>query len=119
MTSVHLSLTGPIDENDNVTESWLCVDCGFNTAPGFPDGPTMRAQLAVTGKSDTYIDTDTEIYFVREVIWAKAGMKTWGGCLCIGCLEKRLGRRLRRKDFRGDPFTRFPCTPRLRDRRGR
>jgi hypothetical protein len=31
---------------DNITESWLCVDCGVNTAPGVPDGPTTRAKLA-------------------------------------------------------------------------
>jgi hypothetical protein len=41
--------------------------------------------------------------------------------LCIGCLEKRLGRRLKPKDFQRDhPFNAYhmPCTPRLRDRRG-
>jgi hypothetical protein len=41
-----------------------------------------------------------------------------GGCLCIGCLEKRLGRRLRKRDFdRKHPFNQMPGTPRLRNRR--
>ena len=43
------------------------------------------------------------------------------GCLCIGCLEKRIGRRLKPKDFlRGDPFNDdlLPGTPRLLKRRG-
>jgi hypothetical protein len=32
-------------------------------------------------------------------------MDPMGGCLCIGCLEKRLNRVLRPKDFqRGHPF---------------
>jgi hypothetical protein len=45
-----------------------------------------------------------------------------GGCLCIGCLEKRLGHRLQPKDFlRGHPFNlpHVPGTPRLMNRRGR
>jgi hypothetical protein len=106
---------------DNITESWLCIDCGVNTAPGIPDGPTMRAQLALTGKSDTSIGTDSEVYMVREFIWAKAGMKAFGGCLCIGCLEKRLGRKLKPSDFQADHVfneRRIRGTPRLRDRRG-
>ena len=42
------------------------------------------------------------------------------GCLCIGCLEKRLGRVLRPKDFkRGHPFNTLPGTPRLIKRQGR
>jgi hypothetical protein len=47
-------------------------------------------------------------------------MKPEGGCLCIGCLEKRLGRRLKPKDFpRDHPLNdvRVPGTERLRRRR--
>jgi hypothetical protein len=46
-------------------------------------------------------------------------MEPRGGCLCIGCLEKRLGRKLRPKDFQRDhPFNRpnVPGTPRLMKR---
>jgi hypothetical protein len=47
-------------------------------------------------------------------------MEPMGGCLCIGCLERRLGHRLKPKDFpRNDPFNhwRVPGTPRLLKRR--
>jgi hypothetical protein len=97
----------PEGRNDNITESWLCVDCGFNTAPD------------ETGKSPMRLSSDNEVYTVRNSIWAKAGMEPFGGCLCVGCLEKRLGRRLRPKDFKRDhvfnqPY--FPRSKRLHDR---
>src|SRR5215831_16015926 len=40
-----------------------------------------------------------------------------GGCVCIGCLEKRLGRKLTPKDFpRRHPFNSLPGTERLIER---
>jgi hypothetical protein len=36
----------------------------------------------------------SEVYCVREAVWKAAGMAPFGGCLCIGCLEERLGRRV-------------------------
>jgi hypothetical protein len=106
---------------DNITESWLCVDCGINTAPGFLPGPALREELKAKGEAEQHIDPDSEMYMVREVIWKKAGMEPFGGCLCIGCLERRLGRRLKPKDFdRHSPFNRIPTgTPRLLNRQGR
>jgi hypothetical protein len=104
---------------DNVVESWHCVDCGVNTAPGIPDGPTLRAYLALTGKCETRLTRDSEVYTVRDGVWAKAGMTPWGGCLCVGCLEKRLGRRLKSEDFqRRHEFNRqgVPRSARLADR---
>jgi hypothetical protein len=59
----------------------------------------------------------SEIYVVRNTVWAKAGAEDWGGCLCVGCLEKRLGRKLRPKDFADHPFNDMPGTPRLLERR--
>jgi hypothetical protein len=62
----------------------------------------------------------SEVYIVRDEIWKAAGIEPYGGCLCIGCLEKRIGRKLKPKDFPKHPFNdpRLPCTKRLRDRRG-
>src|SRR5262249_21765520 len=80
--------------NGNVTEDWLCIDCGVNTAPGFPDGPTALRQMEATGGSEATIGPDSEVYIVRDSVWKRAGMAPFGGCLCIGCLEKRLGRKL-------------------------
>lgn len=40
----------------------------------------------------------TEYYMVRTEVWLAAGAPQ-RGYLCIGCLEKRLGRQLHRGDF--------------------
>src|SRR5437879_5416864 len=84
---------------DNIVESWICVDCGVNTHPGCPDGPQTRIDIALTGKSGVTLDRQTEVYSVRDSVWSQAGMRSWNGCLCIGCLEQRLGRELRPNDF--------------------
>jgi hypothetical protein len=103
---------------DQIVESWLCVDCGVNTAPGMPDGPTTRIDIALNGVSITH---ENEIYDVKNAIWEQAGMRPWSGCLCIGCIEKRLGRQLRPKDFSRhdrEVWAETPCTERLLNRRG-
>jgi hypothetical protein len=106
---------------DNIVESWLCVDCGVNTAPGTSDGPQTRIDLALNGTSKFTVGPESEIYHVKDAIWKQAGMRPWNGCLCIGCLEQRIGRQLRPKDFaRHDRecWARMPCTERLLNRRG-
>jgi hypothetical protein len=106
---------------DNIVESWLCVDCGVNTNPGTPDGPTTRIDLALYGEATMTLTNEAEIYDIRDAIWKQAGMEAWGGCLCIGCLEQRIGRQLRPNDFsRHDArsWANMPCTDRLLDRRG-
>jgi len=116
---------GKVDLRDtNVVESWLCIDCGYNTAPGmFGRVELQRAFEANGGQGvNQTIDKNSEVYFVRNAIWTKAGMQPWGGCLCIGCLEKRLGRKLKPKDFDHSHLfnsSRIPGTHRLLDRRGR
>ena len=55
--------------------------CGGSSAPahnGYPDGEGAPHSI---GWSD-------EVYTVRRAIWAKAGMKPYGGCLCIGFAKK-------------------------------
>ena len=104
----------------NIVESWLCVDCGMNTHPGCPDGPRTRIDIALYGKSEVRFDRETEVYTVRDSIWKEAGMAGWGGCLCVGCIERRLDRQLRPKDFHKQDrdWAEFPCTERLLNRRG-
>lgn len=53
---------------------FLCLDCGVDT-----------------GKI-------CEFYFLKTELWLKIA-ETIKGMLCIGCLEKRLGRKLCRHDF--------------------
>lgn len=75
---------------------WLCLDC----------------------KSDT--GRMHEHYYVNLDLWLLCvGSKT--GMLCIGCLEKRLGRRLRPGDFTDAHINNprlYPMSDRLRDRIG-
>jgi hypothetical protein len=110
-----------------VTESWLCVDCGVNTAPGLlnrAETEEVAKALGVLWKSsgiNQHVDDRSEVYMVRDAVWRKAGIEGMGGSLCVGCLERRIGRKLKPKDFpRDHPFNdmRMPGTPRLLDRRG-
>jgi hypothetical protein len=112
---------------ENIPGSWNCVDCGVNTAPGLMNRAETAAAINAAKDrgedhvriEDTY-DANTEVYIVREAIWKRAGMEPWGGCLCVGCLEKRLGRRLKSKDFLGDhALLKLPGTPRLLSRQKR
>jgi hypothetical protein len=100
-------------------ESWLCVDCGMNTAPGCLNASETRCQVDTLGYSLQYVDNTSEVYAVRDKVWAEARMSDFGGCLCIGCLERRLRRKLRPKDFPRHPFNAMPGTSRLRKRRGK
>jgi hypothetical protein len=92
--------TGALDDLKGlVPESWCCVDCGVNTAPGLLNRTEMEKAIAALGEKwsagegiNQTINCDSEVYTVRETIWKKAGMEPMGGCLCIGCLERRLGR---------------------------
>ena len=119
-----------IDLKGATPESWCCIDCGINTAPGYPTRVEMEqsyrtaAALAkLSGEKNPTIATLTfndrcEVYTVRDFVWKAAGLEPFGGCLCIGCLEKRLGRRLKPKDFpRRHPFNSLPGTERLIERR--
>ena len=106
-----------------VPESWNCIDCGINTAPGCSNraqidqafaAPSVRAKQTVPHT----FDERSEVYMVKPAVWKAAGMDEQGGCLCIGCLEKRLGRTLTPKDFpRHDPLNWLPGTERLLSRR--
>jgi uncharacterized protein DUF2695 len=48
---------------------------------------------------DCGADFDEFNYRVKDAVWAAGGLKPDGGLLCIGCLERRLGRQLNRDDF--------------------
>jgi hypothetical protein len=120
-----------VDENDlggKIPDSWHCVDCGKDTAPGFYGRSEMEEAIKVAKAEGWWgersikqsVDDRSEVYTVRDAVWAEAGMEPWGGCLCVGCLEKRLGRKLKWKDFRqDDPLNQpdVPGTERLLTRR--
>ena len=95
-----------------------CVDCGVNTSPGnvyrkITDNPNGTSEWEM----DLLIDERSEWYAVYDRIWRKAGNPD--GCLCIGCLEVRIGRKLTPLDFHpNDKINRMVGTPRLLDRKG-
>jgi hypothetical protein len=60
-----------------------CIDCGVDTLP-------------------TGWDARAEYYMVHDHVWGAAGMTLLRGCLCIGCLEHRIGRQLTAADFDPD-----------------
>jgi len=73
------TITGPDGEKIRLIEcddvrNPLCMDCGVDT------------------------DAINEDYMVLDELWLEA-VPTETGMLCVGCLEKRLGRKLRREDF--------------------
>lgn len=78
-----------------------CADCGNDTSP-------------TTGIA--------EYYMVSSSLWHDAVNGRPASILCIGCLEKRIGRKLKAYDFGGNGS--FPVnsiyehSPRLRNRLG-
>jgi hypothetical protein len=116
-----MAMEAPISLKGTIPEHHRCIDCSVNTHPGMPTR-SIAEQMINRGESVVMqITEECEVYIVRDSVWKQAGMEPLGGCLCIGCLEKRLGRRLKPKDFPKHEFndSRFPCTDRLYDRRGR
>lgn len=111
-------------------ESWACVDCGINTSPGMFNRAEMEkairtaeAMSKFTGEEWSIpqkITWQAEVYTVHDAVWSAAGMEPTGGCLCIPCLERRLGRTLTPEDFPRDRiFNKMPGTKRLLSRQGR
>ena len=103
-----------------VPESWLCADCGVNTAPGCLTRKEAEIVLARHGSFDIAITAETEVYTVTTEVWLASGLEYWSGCLCVRCLEKRIGRRLKPEDFVADDalnLPHLPATRRLRKRR--
>ncbi len=104
-----------------IPESWACIDCGINTAPGCLNREQTEQAFAADwnnkGVTMNYNER-SEVYCVKPAVWEAAGIDGFGGCLCIGCLEKRLGRILTPKDFdRKHAFHSLPGTKRLLARR--
>jgi hypothetical protein len=77
-----------------------CVDCGIETTPYYLDGDGGGVAMQVSQELTIRVEPGTwEFYCVKDRLWAEAGMTETAGCLCVECLENRLGRRLRPKDF--------------------
>ena len=107
----------PISMKGLYSEHHACIDCGMNTFPGAPPRELAEFLMNRDGVFPITISDKCEVYYVRDSVWKKAGMEPYGGCLCIGCLERRLGRRLKPKDFIRHVFNGLPGSARLLQRR--
>jgi hypothetical protein len=122
---VAAGLRDELDFRGLMSESHCCVDCGYNTNPGTPTREEAEKEVARQiaagiknwGYTTSY-DNRSEIYMVHPHVWERAGMEGYGGCLCITCLEKRIGRVLRPDDFAEHPFNspKLPGTRRRLER---
>jgi hypothetical protein len=89
-----------------------CIDCGMNTAPVI-----WRGREAQPAMPNSY-----ELFWLKDSTWAKTGLGECDGTLCILCVENRIGRRLKPKDF--DHANHYNSnsqprpTPLLKSRRG-
>jgi hypothetical protein len=111
--------------SSGVTESWACVDCGVDTAPGCSAEAEVMKALHRPGRRTKVVGRmrftrKSQLRSVRNTVWKRTGPGRLGRMLVRRCLEKRIGRKLKPKDFLkehplNDP--RLPCTERLRKRR--
>jgi hypothetical protein len=80
----------------------------------------MRAARAAGKEWRGFTSTftaETEVYYVHPHVWEASGLGDfWNGCLCIGCLESRIGRRLQPFDFIPDNGFNNPNLPGTRRR---
>jgi hypothetical protein len=120
MTILH-NVEQPLSLKGYMSEHHACVDCGVNTHPGAPPRELAEFLMHRDGSVPMKLTQQSEVYCVRESVWQKTGLAPYGGCLCIGCLEQRIGRRLKPCDFVPDhPFNRpgLPRSERLSRRMG-
>jgi hypothetical protein len=87
------------DPINNVAADFTCLDCGVDTSG----------------------DGIAEYYIVTDELWRSAH-PAGAGMLCVGCLERRIGRRLEPHDFVDCPVNTDPAwckSTRLLERLGR
>lgn len=116
-----------VEPGSYCVESWECVDCSMNTAPGslirseyeeLCEQARMRRLLE--NRPTVFaleVDQTYEVFHVSEEVWQSSGLGETDGVLCVGCLEKRIGRRLRPRDFPKHELNTLPCTDRLWSRK--
>jgi hypothetical protein len=105
-----------------IPESWCCIDCGYNTAPGLTTRAEAEKAFETQESIKQTINNKSEVYIVHDSVWKSAGMELgYSGCLCIRRLERRLGRELDAEDFPDHVFNNpgMPGTKRLKRRERR
>lgn len=100
-----------------VPPSWECVDCGMNTGPGLQTAKQVTDAFNRGEGSPCSFDSQTELYVLKGALWERVTQSRTEQILCIGCVERRLGRKLRPRDFDDSQINRLPGTARLLSRR--
>jgi hypothetical protein len=102
---VKAGLRNDCDMQGLIPDSYICVDCGMDTWPGHKTRAQVEQEMCAAKaagrkwKDWMTFTPETEVYYVHPHVWKASGVDFWGGVLCIGCLEKRIGRRLQPYDF--------------------
>lgn len=81
------------------------ADTGSMSHPNVTDHPHSEhhGNLPCLDCGRSTCDLD-EYYMVHDHVWQTCGLDTHDGCLCVGCLEQRLGRELAPRDFTPCPL---------------
>src|ERR1700691_5968079 len=58
-----------VDARGKVPESWNCVDCGVNTAPGIMTRIQIETALTIGTSTEQSIDEQSEVYYIKPKIW--------------------------------------------------
>lgn len=81
------------------------------------DQARIDSRCLVCGDETTFrADKQDEWYMIRDALWLKANPND-DGKMCIGCVELKIGRRLRPKDFRPAPVNRVEFKGRVVSKR--
>jgi len=75
------------DLRGKMPESWACIDCGINTAPGLMNREQLEQALALDWNDQVVnqtVDERAEVYTVEPRVWEAAGMELMGGCQTLG-----------------------------------
>jgi hypothetical protein len=93
-------------------DSWYCVDCGVNTAPGLPNrAEAENAFAAGVLKAEQGIDLHVtnwcEIYTVRESVWKAAAWRRRADACASAASNSASAGRCGRKIFRATHFGTF------------
>ena len=57
-----------------IPESWDCIDCGVNTAPGCTNAAQTAQAFASGRTAPQRYDERCEVYIFKPAVWKAAGM---------------------------------------------
>jgi hypothetical protein len=112
-----LALMGLGDETIEACLSYFTLQCAFCDCEVVLNIDITKPEPLIDFSCKDCASDYDEYYMVQNDVWKACG--AGDGMLCIGCLEKRIGRKLRRQDFTDAPVNEIDLerqSLRLRDR---